>query len=97
MGSRYVLFLITTVVELMVDCVKANIGPLLAEQQTETRMRISTTKKGERVILDPTITTSRIFMYFYLVINIGALLGSISMVYAEKYVDRYPAALKDSC
>ena len=41
---------------------------------------------GEEVIVDPTITQSRIYHYFYLFINIGALVGQIGMVYAEKYV-----------
>lgn len=49
-------------------------------------MRIKTTPKGERVIMDPAVTVSRVYLYFYLMINIGALAGSIGMVYAEKYV-----------
>lgn len=52
-------------------------------------MFIQTTKKGERVIVDPSVTISRIYHYFYLMINIGALIGQISMVYAEKYVGFY--------
>lgn len=36
--------------------------------------------------MDPTITVSRIYLYFYMSINIGSLLGQIAMVYAEKYV-----------
>ncbi|KAF9219028.1 PTR2-domain-containing protein [Gyrodon lividus] len=65
---------------------KSNISPLVAEQYRRTKLFISTTKSGERVIVDPTLTTSRIYMYFYLFINIGALVGQIGMVYAEKYV-----------
>ncbi|KAI5989797.1 POT family-domain-containing protein [Pisolithus orientalis] len=65
---------------------KSNISPLVAEQYHRTKMFISVTKKGERVIVDPSLTTSRIYMYFYLFINIGALVGQISMVYAEKFV-----------
>ncbi|KAF9233612.1 POT family-domain-containing protein [Melanogaster broomeanus] len=65
---------------------KSNISPLVAEQYQITKPFISTTKSGERVIVDPTMTTSRIYMYFYLFINIGALVGQIGMVYAEKYV-----------
>ncbi|KAI5989801.1 POT family-domain-containing protein [Pisolithus orientalis] len=65
---------------------KSNISPLVAEQYRRTKMFISVTKKGERVIVDPSLTTSRIYMYFYLFINIGALIGQISMVYAEKFV-----------
>ncbi|KAF9235366.1 proton-dependent oligopeptide transporter family, partial [Melanogaster broomeanus] len=65
---------------------KSNISPLVAEQYQITKPFISVTKSGERVIVDPTMTTSRIYMYFYLFINIGALVGQIGMVYAEKYV-----------
>lgn len=31
-------------------------------------------------------------MRYYLLINVGALVGQISMVYAEKYVVRLPAS-----
>ena len=65
---------------------KSNISPLIAEQCTETVMRIKTMAKGERVIMDPAVTISRVMLYFYLMINIGSLTGSIGMVYAEKYV-----------
>lgn len=49
-------------------------------------MRVKTTGKGERVIMDPAVTVSRVYLYFYLMINVGSLTGSIGMVYAEKYV-----------
>lgn len=67
-------------------CFKSNISPLIAEQYPETRLRVTTDKKGNRVIMDPTVTISRIFLYFYMMINIGSLTGQIGMVYAEKYV-----------
>ena len=67
---------------------KPNISPLIAEQYEAKypRQFIKVLKSGERVIVDPTMTTSRIYMYFYMMINIGALIGQIGMVYAEKYV-----------
>ncbi|KAF9531503.1 POT family-domain-containing protein [Crepidotus variabilis] len=65
---------------------KANISPLVAEQYKRTKLFVTTTKSGERVIVDPAMTVSRIYMYFYLFINIGALVGQITMTYAEKYV-----------
>ncbi|KIW49910.1 hypothetical protein, variant [Exophiala xenobiotica] len=65
---------------------KSNISPLLAEQQVETKKRIKVLPSGERVIVDPSVTTSRIFLYFYMCINIGSLVGQIGMVYCEKYV-----------
>lgn len=36
--------------------------------------------------MDPTITISRIYLYFYMMINVGSLVGQICMVFAEKYV-----------
>ena len=47
---------------------KSNISPLLAEQQTDNKKRIETLPSGERVIVDPAVTTSRIFLYFYMCI-----------------------------
>jgi POT family proton-dependent oligopeptide transporter len=65
---------------------KSNISPLLAEQIAETRPHVVTDKKGERVIRDPAVTISRVFLYFYMMINIGSLIGGIGMVYAERYI-----------
>jgi hypothetical protein len=42
---------------------KANISPLIAEQYRATKLRVVVEKKtGERVIMDPNITLSRIFL-----------------------------------
>ncbi|KAL0563665.1 hypothetical protein V5O48_018401, partial [Marasmius crinis-equi] len=65
---------------------KANVAPLVAEQYTRTRMFIRTEKNGERVVVDPGLTMVRLFMYYYMVSNLGALLGQITMTYAEKFV-----------
>ena len=67
---------------------KPNVSPLIAEQYeiAHPRQTIKVQKNGERTIVDPALTVSRIFMYFYLMINVGALIGQIGMVYAEKYV-----------
>ncbi|EAW22638.1 putative MFS peptide transporter [Aspergillus fischeri NRRL 181] len=73
---------------------KSNIAPLIAEQHKETRSFIKVMPKtGERVIVDPAQTVTRIFLYFYFMINVGALVGSIAMVYAEKYVGFWLAFL----
>ncbi|OLN85405.1 putative peptide transporter ptr2-like protein 5 [Colletotrichum chlorophyti] len=63
---------------------KANISPLLAEQNKDTRMRVEE-RNGERVIVDPAVTNTRIFLWFYFAINTGATGGQISMVFVEKY------------
>ncbi|KAF2473563.1 PTR2-domain-containing protein [Lindgomyces ingoldianus] len=73
---------------------KANISPLIAEQYRQTKLRvIRDPKTGERVISDPNITLSRIFLYFYMMINVGSLTGQIGMVYVEKYVGFWCAFL----
>src|SRR5271154_2569446 len=41
---------------------KANISPLVAEQYKRTKLFIVTMGNGERVIVDPVLTTSRIYM-----------------------------------
>ncbi|KAI8308204.1 putative peptide transporter ptr2 [Colletotrichum sp. SAR11_240] len=67
---------------------KANISPLIAEQYelTQPRQTVKTLPSGERVIVDPVMTISRVYMRYYFLINVGALVGQVSMVYAEKYV-----------
>lgn len=41
---------------------QANITPLVAEQVTQTELRIVVREDGLRVIVDPALTTSRIFV-----------------------------------
>ncbi|CAK7216883.1 hypothetical protein SCUCBS95973_002961 [Sporothrix curviconia] len=77
---------------------KPNVNPLVAEQVScrpgGSRMFVRTLPgTGERVIVDPAITASRIYHYFYMVINIGALCGQTGMVYAEKYIGFWLAFL----
>lgn len=68
---------------------KPNVNPLIVEQLGEPQMRVKTLKSGERVIVDPVVTVERIYNWFYFFINTGALVGQITMVYAEKYVGFY--------
>ncbi|KAI0554797.1 POT family protein [Xylaria curta] len=70
---------------------KANISPMIAEQYEASQPRpvVETLKSGERVIKDPVLTISVIYMRYYFFINVGSLVGQISMVYAEKYVGFY--------
>lgn len=72
---------------------KANVSPLLADQNEDRRMHVETLPTGERVIVDPAITNTRIFLYFYFAINFGSLTGQIGMVYVEKYVGFWLAFL----
>lgn len=65
---------------------KPNVSALVVEQLPLTKKVVRTNKKGERVIHDPALTSERVYMYFYMFINVGALVGQFSMTYAEKYV-----------
>lgn len=60
---------------------KANISPMIAEQYEAQHPRavIEITKHGERVIVDPVLTISVIYMRYYFFINVGSLTGQISM------------------
>jgi POT family proton-dependent oligopeptide transporter len=73
---------------------KSTVSPLIAEQIKADRQYLKVLPKtGERVIVDPTITAARLFDYFYLMINIGALGGQVAMPFAEKYVGYWLAYL----
>jgi len=72
---------------------KPNISPLIAEQIVGEKLRVVTTKSGKRIIVDPAVTSARIYNWFYLFINIGALVGQITMAYAALYVGYYLAFL----
>ncbi|KAH8429083.1 peptide MFS transporter [Aspergillus melleus] len=63
--------------------IKSNVAPLIADQYKRKKMAMSTTKKGERVIIDPALTIQRIYMIFYGCIN----LGSLSLL-ATPYMER---------
>lgn len=72
---------------------KPNISALVVEQIPVVKLKVRTLPSGERVIVDPVITQSSVYHYFYLFINVGALIGQIGMAYAEKYVGFWLAFL----
>jgi POT family proton-dependent oligopeptide transporter len=63
---------------------KSNISPLVAEQY-RGKLHKRTLPTGETVIVDPTLTVQRTFLYFYMMINCGSLL-SLTTTFAEKHV-----------
>ena len=76
--------------------IKSNVSPLIAEQYQRKKMAIKTLKTGERVILDPALTIQRIYMIFYLCINVGSLSG-IATPYMEKDVGFWSGFLMCLC
>lgn len=79
-ASYGVLVIAIIVMGLGTGVFKSNISPLIAEQITDKHLRVKTLGSGEQVLVDPAMTVSRIMMYFYLLINAGALSGQIGMV-----------------
>ncbi|EXL82153.1 POT family proton-dependent oligopeptide transporter [Fusarium oxysporum f. sp. conglutinans race 2 54008] len=65
---------------------KPNVNPLIVEQLGEQYMHVKTLKSGERVIVDPAVTIERVYLWFYFCINVGALVGQVTMVFAEKEI-----------
>ena len=72
--------------------IKANVSPLIAEQYQETRPRVKILKDGEKVIVDPDLTIERIYMVFYLSINIGSL-SSVATTELELHIGFWSAYL----
>ncbi|MCH0629058.1 hypothetical protein JNB11_03675 [Kocuria palustris] len=76
--------------------VKSNVSPLIADQIPRTKARIHTTKKGERIIIDPNITMQNVFMIFYMMINVGSL-SVVATTFLEHYVGFWAAYLLPFC
>ena len=81
--------------------IKSNVSPLVADQYRATRLRVETKKSGnspllpfsssnaleigERVIVDPNLTITRIYNLFYWCINVGSL-SAIATTESERLV-----------
>ncbi|KAJ5180913.1 MFS peptide transporter Ptr2 [Penicillium capsulatum] len=76
--------------------IKSNVAPLIADQYKRKKMAISTTKKGERVVIDPALTIQRIYMIFYGCINIGSL-SLLATPYMELYIGFWSGYLLCLC
>ncbi|KAE8382440.1 POT family-domain-containing protein [Aspergillus bertholletiae] len=64
---------------------KPNVSPLLLDQMPNTKAQVKVLSSGEKVIVDPEVTTERAMLWFYLLINIGGFM-QVATSYAEKYV-----------
>ncbi|CAF3732827.1 unnamed protein product [Rotaria socialis] len=63
--------------------VKSNVSPLMAEQYTRTKPIVKEIR-GEKKIVDPTVTVQSMFNWFYWSINLGGL-SAIITTNIEKY------------
>jgi POT family proton-dependent oligopeptide transporter len=65
---------------------KPNILALVVKQLPLTKMVVYKLLTSKRLIHDPTLTANRVYMYFYLFVNIRALISQLCMTYTKKYV-----------
>ncbi|PVI05979.1 POT family protein [Periconia macrospinosa] len=65
--------------------IKANVTPMCAEQYQNARPVIKTLETGEKVLVDPELTVQRLFMWFYWVVNVGALSPLITVNIEAKH------------
>ncbi|KAF2008440.1 PTR2-domain-containing protein [Aaosphaeria arxii CBS 175.79] len=72
--------------------IKSNVSPLVAEQVRTTRPFVKTLSNGNRVIVDPEVTIQRIYMVFYMCINIGSI-SAIATTTLELHVGFWSAYL----
>jgi len=72
--------------------IKANVSPLVADQYRRTKPHIKVLASGERVIVDPNVTITRIYNIFYWCINVGSL-SSIATSESERRVGFWLAYL----
>lgn len=72
---------------------KSSCPVLVAEQIKIKEQTVVTLKSGERVIVDPALTTARMYMWYYEMINLGSLAGQLGMIYAERNVGYWLAYL----
>ncbi|KAF5377967.1 hypothetical protein D9615_006700 [Tricholomella constricta] len=85
-GHAIVPFVISILILAVVTgMIKASVAPLMADQAPIQAQRITILKSGERVILDPGVTTQNIMLIYYWSINLGAFL-KLGTTYAEKRI-----------
>jgi dipeptide/tripeptide permease len=90
------LLLAMAIIGLGTGGIKANVAPLIAEQITEEKIHTKILKGGEKVLIDPDLTVQRIYMIFYLCINVGCLSGIIT-TYMEHHSGFWTAYLLAAC
>ncbi|KAA8652671.1 putative MFS peptide transporter [Aspergillus tanneri] len=64
---------------------KPNIAPVVLDQNRHQKAYTKVLKSGEKVIVDPELTSTRTMLLFYGFVNIGAFF-MLATTYSEKYV-----------
>ncbi|KAF1848188.1 DNA repair helicase [Cucurbitaria berberidis CBS 394.84] len=72
--------------------IKSNVSPLVAEQVRSTKPFVKTLRSGKQVIVDPEVTVQRVYMVFYMCINLGSI-SAIATTMLELHVGFWSAYL----
>lgn len=72
--------------------IKSNVSPLIAEQVRSNKPFVKTLPDGKRVIVDPELTVQRVYMMFYICINLGSI-SAIATTMLELHVGFWSAYL----
>ncbi|KAF2005805.1 peptide transporter PTR2-A [Amniculicola lignicola CBS 123094] len=72
--------------------IKSNVSPLIAEQVRSTKPFVNVLRSGKKVIVDPEMTVQRIYMIFYMCINVGSI-SAIATTTLELHVGFWAAYL----
>ncbi|EUC39179.1 hypothetical protein COCCADRAFT_31902 [Bipolaris zeicola 26-R-13] len=72
--------------------IKSNVSPLIAEQVRSNRPFVKTLPSGKKVVVDPELTVQRIYMVFYMCINVGSI-SAIATTMLELHVGFWGAYL----
>ncbi|KAK9693503.1 hypothetical protein K7432_013901 [Basidiobolus ranarum] len=90
----YILSLI--IIGLGTGGIKPLVSPMAADQLRLSKPEIRVVK-GEKVIIDPTLTTQHLYNWFYWSINVGALIGGVITPELELHVGFWLAYMVPSC
>ena len=72
--------------------IKSNVSPLIAEQVRSIKPFVKTLRSGKQVIVDPEVTVQRVYMVFYMCINLGSI-SAIATTTLESRVGFWSAYL----
>lgn len=72
--------------------IKANVSPLIAEQVRSTKPFIKHISNGRKVIVHPEATIQRVYMMFYMCINVGSI-SAVATTLLELHVGFWSAFL----
>jgi dipeptide/tripeptide permease len=64
--------------------IKSNVAPLIAEQVPVTSQHIVVDEKGRRSVVDHEVTMQRVFMMFYMCINVGSITAVATVILEAK-------------